>query len=242
MDLPLSTAFAAFGALSLGSLVRGTLGFGDALVAVPLLTLFVSAQVAVPVIAVLGAVLGLGIGLTNRNHLDWNGAAALLLGAIFGLPLGIWALTAWPAEHLETVLGVALILASLQAMLRPTPPGWATSRSAPAFGVAGGVLGGMLGTPGPAFVLWAAGTGWPPNRVRATLQGVFLPLSVLAIGGHAIAGLWTETVAALSILALPAAALGTVVGNRLARHLPQDRFQTVLWAILLLLGGVLVWH
>ncbi len=242
VDLSLLELVAAFGALTFGSVVRGTLGFGDALVAIPLLTLVVSPQTAVPVIAVLSAALGLGIGLTNREQVDWSGAGVLLLGAGAGLPLGIWALSAWSADRLETVLGGALLLVSVQGLLRPRTQNWATLRTGPLFGFAGGVLGGMLGMAGPAFVLWTVGTGWPPDRIRATLQGVFLPLAVMAMVGHAIAGLWSHQVWVLAALGIPAAALGTVVGNRLAQRLTASRFQAVLWTVLLGLGGVLLWR
>ena len=242
MELALLDLLAAFGALTLGSVVRGTLGFGDALVAIPLLTLVVSPQVAVPAIAVLSAALGLGIGLTNREQVDWRGAGTLLLGAVLGLPLGIWALAVWSVDRLETALGAALVLVSLQGLLRPRDSGWATLRTGPVFGFAGGLLGGMLGMAGPAFVLWTVGTGWPADRIRATLQGVFLPLALLTMLGHAWAGLWSRQVLVLAALGIPAAALGTLAGNRIARRLTLTRFQAVLWTVLLGLGGVLFWR
>jgi uncharacterized membrane protein YfcA len=94
----------------------------------------------------------------------------------------------------------------------------------------------MLGTAGPPVVVWAAGTGWSPTRLRATLQGVFVPLSVLTVAGHASAGLWTEPSAVVAALGIPAIALGSWLGDRLAPRIPTATFQNALHGALVLLG------
>lgn len=241
MVLPLSIALGAGCVLTLGGLVRGTLGFGDALVALPLLALLVEPQASVPAIAALSVVAGLGVGLTNLPDVDWRSAGRLLAGAMLGLPLGIWALSVWSPDRVQTALGVLLVLTGLQGLVRPPKVGWAGPHSTPAFGVAAGIFGGLFGAPGPAFVLWSTSAGRSPARVRATLQAVFVPLSLLTAAGHGLSGLWTPTAVSLAALGVPAAIIGTLVGNRLAPLLSRERFRTALWLGLLFAGAALAW-
>ena len=83
-------------------------------------------------------------------------------------------------------------------------------------------------------------TGWPPARVRATLQGVFVPLSVLTVASHAAAGLWSTETALLAAVGLPAVGAGAWLGNHLAPRIPRAAFQHLLHGGLVLLGLALL--
>ena len=81
------------------SLTRSTFGFGDALVAMPLLTLVIGLKFATPLVA-LTALVNAGMILSDSwRTADFRSARNLLVGAIFGIPLGLYALKHAP-EHL----------------------------------------------------------------------------------------------------------------------------------------------
>jgi hypothetical protein len=74
---------------------------------------------------------------------------------------------------------------------------------------------------GPPLVIYGAMRRWSPQHFRATLQGYFLPASVVAMAGYWFAGLWVPTVThyylmSLSV-ALPAIFLGRAANHRLRR-------------------------
>lgn len=74
---------------------------------------------------------------------------------------------------------------------------------------------------GPPLVIYKAMRRWSPQHFRATLQGYFLPASVVAMAGYWFAGLWVPTVThyylmSLSV-ALPAIFLGRAANHRLRR-------------------------
>ncbi|HEY2880823.1 MAG TPA: TSUP family transporter, partial [Pirellulales bacterium] len=74
----------------LATLVRSTFGFGEALVAVPLLALRIPMNVAAPV-AVLVSVLVAGIIVVQDwRRVELRSAAGLIFASLFGIPLGIW--------------------------------------------------------------------------------------------------------------------------------------------------------
>jgi len=86
-------------------------------------------------------------------------------------------------------------------------------------GFLAGVLGGAYGMNGPPLVIYGAMRRWSPQHFRATLQGYFLPASVVAMAGYWMAGLWVPAVTHYYLVslgvALPAIFLGRVINGRL---------------------------
>ncbi|MFG0260854.1 MAG: TSUP family transporter [Novipirellula sp. JB048] len=73
----------------LATFIRSALGFGEALVAVPLLALMMPIEVATPV-AVLVSITVAGIILAQDWHqVHFRSAGWLFLSTLFGLPVGL---------------------------------------------------------------------------------------------------------------------------------------------------------
>ncbi|HEV3257266.1 MAG TPA: sulfite exporter TauE/SafE family protein, partial [Gemmataceae bacterium] len=87
------------------------------------------------------------------------------------------------------------------------------------FGFGAGVLGGAYGMNGPPLVIYGALRRWSPQHFRATLQGYFLPASVVGMCGYWLAGLWVPAVTRYYLMSLPLALaaifLGRVVNQRM---------------------------
>jgi hypothetical protein len=102
-----------------------------------------------------------------------------------------------------------------------------------------GVLGGAYGMNGPPLAIYGAMRGWPPQQFRATLQGYFLPASVLGMGGYLLKGLWSHDCTYYFLITLPAAIPAIWLG-RLANHrLPTEKFRKYVYAGLIIIGAVL---
>ncbi|HEY2038124.1 MAG TPA: sulfite exporter TauE/SafE family protein, partial [Edaphobacter sp.] len=72
---------------------------------------------------------------------------------------------------------------------------------------------------GPPLVIYGAMRRWSAQHFRATLQGYFLPASIVGMAGYWTAGLWTRAVTHYFLLSLPilwpAIWLGRVVNHRM---------------------------
>ena len=77
---------------------------------------------------------------------------------------------------------------------------------------------------GPPLVVFGAFRRWSPQHFRATLQGYFLPASMIAMGGYALTGLWTPAVTRDYLRALPAIVVAIVAGRAVNRRLNGDSF------------------
>jgi len=165
---------------------------------------------------------------------------ALLLGSLLGTPLGVWVLAALPASTLTRLIGLVLLVIVALEWLGVYPkrlpgPGWALGA-----GIAAGLLGAAVGTPGPPVVLYTASQGWSARTIKANLQAFFLVNQAVIMIGYWWAGLLTPQVWRYSALFLVPAALGLVLGMALFTRIDQQRFRRIVFAILFASGLLLV--
>ena len=158
------------GVLFLATLVRSTFGFGEALVAVPLLVLRVPVEVAVPVAALLSVVVAAGVLVQDAALVDVRSAAWLVATTIVGVPVGLYVLRAVDDQIVKLALAAVIIVFSGWSLVSRTKPRLGTSRGPLAVtGLVAGVLGGAYGMNGPPLVVYGAGTrGSFERRCRRT--------------------------------------------------------------------------
>jgi uncharacterized membrane protein YfcA len=88
------------------TLIRSAFGFGEALVAVPLLALVIPIEVAVPLAVLLSITVTGVVVVQDWRHIHVRSAGWLLLSTLFGIPVGLLVLTAVAEAVLKAVLGV----------------------------------------------------------------------------------------------------------------------------------------
>lgn len=228
------------GVIAVGALLRSALGFGDSLLGVPLLTLLLAPREAVVLSGAAALINGLAIGAGAWAEVDKSEVKRLLPAALVGVALGALLLRWVPPMPMQIALGVLLIAWGAWALAQRVLPHQETARWAPAFGLGSGILGGALTTSGPPLVLYAALRQWTPTTARATLQGVFLPMSVGITLSHAIAGLWTWTLLQGIGWALPGQLVALALGAWLNRRIPHRGFVRFLYLLLIGLGLLMV--
>ena len=225
--------------LALAGFVHGMLGFGTALVAMPLLSLFIAPATATPLVCF--AMLTVIVVILGRGWRGVNVAAAwrLLIGSVVGLPIGLGVLVYAPEAWVKSVLGVAVAGLGIYNLRAPMLP---RLGSAWAFGAGfvSGVLGGAYNLNAAPAVAFAATQGWSSARFHATLQGYFLPASILVWVGQGLSGLWTAEGFHYYLIALPGLLLGVYVGQRAAQRLPTSLFERTLNCGLVGMGILLV--
>jgi uncharacterized membrane protein YfcA len=224
----------------LAALVRSTFGFGDAVVALPLLALLLGLTTATPLVALVSFTLALGILLQSWQAVDFRAIGPLVLAAVVTTPLGVLVLTRVEGVWLLRALGVFLIGFGLYRLIAPRVPKVEHPAWALALGFLGGVLGGAYGTNGPPAVLYGSLRRWPPETFRATMQGYFLITLAAILIGHAVGGLWSPEVWRLYAFSLPVIAVAVVLGRALNRRIPTDRFARFVDLALIVLGVLLI--
>jgi len=233
------TTLGVLGVVFLASLVRGFLGFGNALVAMPLLALFMHMNVVTPLVA-LQAFLMVPIMLVRSwRHICLKNAWRLTLGAAFGTPIGLIFLKDAHEQVVQLVLAVVIAAFSLYSLLRPSLLRLHTDRGAVVAGFLAGLLGGAYNTNGPPLVMYGAMRRWPPEKFRATLQGFFLLSGIMILAGHAAAGLWTAAVFRYLFLSIPVIVVAMLLSRRYGSRIPAGKFDKLVYVMLLVIAGML---
>lgn len=209
----------------LATFVQCTFGFGNALVAMPVLAFLVPLSFATPLVALVSMTVTVAIILTDWRHIEFAAAGCLILGAVFGIPLGLWLLTSVDERIVKGVLAVVIFAFAAFSLANPQQWHLRNDRWGLAFGWVGGVLGGAYNTHGPPLVIFGFLREWSALQFRATLQGYFLLAGSLVLVGHWYKGLWTEAVLWHYVLCLPLTLLAVVLGFVLNRRIPPHRFQ-----------------
>jgi len=226
--------------LFFSTLVRATLGFGDALLAMPVLALLVGIRTAAPLVAMAAPVIAALILVRNWRLADARAAARLILATLLGIPVGLFFLKNVNEDAVNLVLAGVLLLYGLIRILGLRAWRLKNEKFALIFGFAAGLLGGAYNTNGPPVVVYGTLRGWDPARFRATLQGYFLPTGGAILVGHGLAGLWTGRVITLFLWSLPAIVAAVIFGSKLHRAVPAARFERWVYFALLALGAGLL--
>ena len=148
------------------SFVRGMFGFGDAMIAMPLLSLVVGLHTATPLIAMNAATIATFILLRERTGIRFKSVPPVIVTALAGIPLGVYGLTALPEPLVKSFLGAIVIAFALFSLSHWELPELKNDKAGYAFGLAAGLLGGAYNTQGPALVIYATMRRWPRLTAR----------------------------------------------------------------------------
>jgi len=224
------------------TLIRSAFGFGEALIAVPLLAFFIPLELATPLAVLVSITIAAIIVVQDWKKIHLHSAGWLVLSTIFGIPLGLLLLTSTHQRAVKATLGVLIVgfavyslIGRMPLELRRDSRPWLL-----ACGFVAGVLGGAYGMNGPPLAIYGTMRGWSAQHFRATLQGYFLPASVIGMSGYFAAGLWTRAVTHYYLLSLPATLIGVFLGRAINHRLRGGVFLKYIYTALIAIGAVLL--
>ncbi|MCB9763460.1 MAG: sulfite exporter TauE/SafE family protein [Alphaproteobacteria bacterium] len=226
--------------------VLGVTGFGQNLVAIPLLLAIWSPPEAMFAAVCLSTLAAWTLLLRVWPLVMVPLMVAILVPMFLGQHLGSELLLALPDGVIRRVFGGLVFLFALDALLWPVKRGrgeWTALPEAPgltllvggAVGAVSGLMSGLSGMGGPPLVVFLR-RGFTDAVVRAQLvtitavAGTSLALMLLAKGAADPATAWRV------VILLPPMFLGVKLGERLSGRLSRERFGRAVGALLLLAG------
>jgi hypothetical protein len=229
----------AFGA----AIVQGVLGFGFGMTAMACLSLIIPIREAVPLVALLGLSLNMGLSWRYRRTALPLEAWWMVGGGALGVPLGLAFLVSAPTQVLLLVLGLVLVGYAGLRVIRPTttvrPPGWIGGFA----GLFGGALGAAFNAGGPPVVLYvSARDDWSSIVVKRVLTAFFVLSSTLAVLSLTAAGLLGVQEIWRAAVGIPAAGLGGWAGHALSHRLSEAGFRRAVVGGIGILGAVFVYR
>lgn len=234
MNWDLSTYF-FLGVIFLAVFTQTVAGFGSGLVAMALLPSMLGLRVAAPVVALMSVTLEAILLIRHRDAINPHAVWRLIIGALAGIPLGIFFLRSVDEKLALGVLGFVILGYALYALgnfrIPQVAPRWSYL-----FGFVAGLFGGAYNSSGPAVVIYGNSQHWEPPEFKGNLQSFFILNSAMTALLHALAGNLTSVVLHDYALSLPLILLGLVAGFVLEHWLSPARFRNIVLLLLIPLG------
>jgi uncharacterized membrane protein YfcA len=209
------------------SLARGFSGFGAALIFVPLVSALLGPKTAAPLLLVTDSIMAAGMIPAAFRAADRRDVLTMALGALIGIPTGVWLLTTLDPLTLRwaiiviAALMLALLVSGWRYRGRPKPP------LTVGVGMLSGLFSGAAQIGGPPVVAYWLGGPIPAQVVRANIVFYFALTSVIAAAGYIWGGLITLHVLALAAIIAPIYGFGTWAGSRMFGLASETTFRRI---------------
>lgn len=221
---------------------QGLSGFGSILLSLPLLAIFLDIKIVIPLVALIALCITIILFIQLWEHLDWKKIYPLFLGALPGIPLGVFFLKKLDKDLIQWILGVILISYSLYSLFfrstnKRMRKGWGYL-----FGFFSGCLGGALSAAGPPVIAYMSIQTWSKDTIKVTLQGFFLVSGAIVVFFQALSGLTTIVVLRYFLVSLPLMFLGTYTGSIFYGKIREEHYKRVILILLAFLGGFMIYR
>lgn len=224
----------------LAGFVNGISGMGAALMAVPLMTLFMDIQLIVPLSCILVTVLSSTLAVKYRSEFHVRIVLPALLGAVPGAVLGTFILKVVSPLILEIAMAVFLIAYVLWNFLQRYEP--RQEKNSTLLGALCGFFSGFFGSTisftGPPLAIYILYTGWKQQKALGALGSALIIITGTSCLSHYFAGLYTEQFLSYLYIGVPSGILGMLLSFPFIKYITQATFRKILLAVIGFAGVV----
>ncbi len=229
LDIGFYELVAAIFIATAGSLVQASVGFGFALVTVPLLTLINPVFAPGPTLCA-NLVLALLMSIRERAAIERGQLSMAAVGLVVGTVIGALGLSLIPQDHLGGLFGFMILAAVGLSVVGHHVD--IIPRNLLVIGLSSGIMGTMAGIHGPPIALLYQRA--PGKTVRATLALFFAFAYTISI----CALFFTHLFGMRELLLCAILAPGVIIGYLLSWKI-QERFDgQYLWRAILAVAGL----
>eukprot|EP01034_Spumella_vulgaris_P003420 gene3420-4404_t len=210
--------------IALAYIVFGIAGFGTALVAGPILIMFMPLSKIIPLLVLLDFVAAFGNLLQSRRDVVKPELLRLLPCMAIGRTLGVIFLLNLHSDLLLLLMGLFISTYAIYSLaVRAKPTALAAGWSVP-MGVVGGLFGALFGSGGFLYAIYL-NSRLPKDGAWATQSALISASTVVRLSLFLIAGVYAELpLLMLAVCLLPAMALGLWAGRRLTLRMSREAF------------------
>jgi len=226
--------------LLISNLVQSTFSFGGALVALPLLVLFIDARFATALLTIMSFTISVSVVYKSWRSIDLKSASKLIISSFVSIPIGVYFLVTMNEVIIKGMLALTIVLFSALNLLSVRENKSIKPYYVYGFGFISGLFGGAYGMSGPAVVLFGSLSGWNSDQFRSTIQSYSLMTNAFAIASHFIAGNFTKEVVMLYFYAIPILLLSIWIGGYIHKKIPSENYKKYVNYLLFALGANLM--
>lgn len=220
-------------------------GFGGlALLAVPLMALTISPVQAAGIMLPILIVMDWVSVWSYRKHWDKKLLILMLPGAILGI-LAAWKFAAYVDDQFVRIcVGLIAVLFPIYAIFKPKSREDIVVGNRP-LGVISGIAAGFTSfiahAGGPPFQAYAIPQGLEKRLYAGTAVIFFAVVNFVKLLPYAMLGQFDKTNLTTSLILIPLAPIGVLIGVWLLKRIDQDVFYRILYSLIFMVGVKLLW-
>lgn len=232
----LAIIIAGFLAIFLAGTIQGLAAFGFVLVSVPILIIFLSPKIVVPIVVMHRLLISLAMLFETRKWVDLKRIWPLLISSLAGLPLGTYLLIVLDVRVLKALIGALIVPFAIAFLIGFKKQIKSEKLALAPVGFFSGVLTGSTALSAPPVALFFANQGMEKHTLRANLVTHAVVLTSVAIPTFMLGGIVTTEVIKYTIWFLPALILGTIIGIKLAHKVNETLFRNTILTVIIVAG------
>lgn len=213
--------------ISIGGFLRGFLGFGAALVIVPILSIPLPPVVAIAILVIIEIPNAVYLVRSSIHEANLKTVQPMLFGLIVAVPVGTAVLVQVDPEKMRLVISVILLMT-----VGLLASGWRIKGKLSggilfASGAVGGLIQGSAGMGGPPLVTTLMSMLTPANVTRANIIAVLSALSLVNLMTLIIYGKINLNILIFGASGAPLYVFWNWLGARFFREKGNERFRQV---------------
>ncbi|WP_263261813.1 sulfite exporter TauE/SafE family protein [Pseudomonas sp. RIT-PI-S] len=230
-----------FATLLCAYVIFGIAGFGTALVASPILAVFIPVAKIVPLLALMDLFAAVVNVSRDGRNADWRELRRLVPMMILGSLVGAAILLTTRPEFLLPALGIFVTGYALYSLSGLKPQRAFSSTAAYPFGSVGGVFSALFGSGGFIYAIYLSGR-LPSKEAMRITQTTLIGLSTLTrVVLFALAGVYLDSsLLWLALFLAPGMLIGVTVGRRITLTMSREQFLKVINVVVLVSGVALI--
>lgn len=226
----------AFIVILFSGLIQGITSFGFSLLAVPLLSIFLSLKLIVPLLVIFSLIMNSIILYKLRKYVNFREIYLLILAAVLATPLGANLLINTDEKILQFAVGVIVVMSALifksgfKLKIRNEKIAYIP------VGIASGILNGSVSLSGPPVIVFLTNQDKNKQVFRATLTSFFWTLNLITLFVFFKKALITREVISMTGILLPALIIGSAIGISVGNKVKEGTFKNLTISLMAIMG------
>ncbi|WP_414161036.1 sulfite exporter TauE/SafE family protein [Serratia sp. BNK-12] len=239
--LTLSSYLVLAATLLVAYVIFGIAGFGSALVASPVMALYIPVAKIVPLLALLDMCAAIVNVSRDGRNAQWAELKRLIPVMIIGSLLGAVILLKTRPDILLLALGVFVVLYALYSLSGLKPDRQFSPKASVPFGLVGGIFSALFGSGGFIYAIYLSGRIEKKEAFRMT-QTTLIGMSTLTrVVIFTFAGVYLDIdLLLLALVLLPGMLVGITLGRHFTLKMSREQFLKLINVILLASGTALM--
>lgn len=224
-------------------IIFGMAGFGSALIAGPVLALYLPLTTIVPLLALIDLSAAVINVLREGKQAEFKEICYLIPLIVIGSLIGAAILLTTRPDLLSLLLGVFAVSYALYALCWKKKESHFSQYLVYPFGFIGGIFSALFGSGGFLYAIYLSGRIEDKNTFRITQTTLIGFSTFTRVVIFLFAGIyWQLDIVKLAILFFPGMIAGIWLGRHLTLRMSKARFMSVIYTIVFMSGSMLIYR